>query len=72
MPAMAMCRRDDFRRMAKQLAAIQGKFLLSLNDVPEVREVFAAFTIEAVQATYSIGKPRDGSGARGEVLVRTF
>lgn len=72
MPATAMFSRDDFRRMAKQLAAIQGKFLLSLNDVPEIREVFAAFTIEAVQTTYSIGKQRDGNGARGEVLVRNF
>lgn len=67
-----MFSRDDFRWMAQQLAAIQGKFLLSLNDVPEIREVFAAFTIEAVQTTYSIGKQRDGSGARGadqELLI---
>lgn len=71
MPATAMFSRDDFR-MAEQPAASQGRFLPSLNDVPEVREVFAAFTIEAVQTTYWIGKQRDGSGARAQVLIRDF
>ncbi len=70
MPATAMFSRDDFR-MAEQLAASQGKFLPSLNDLPEVKES-SAFTIEAVQTTYWIGKQRDGSGARAQVLIRDF
>jgi hypothetical protein len=71
MPATAMFIRDDFWRMAEQLAASQGKFLPSLNDLPEVKES-SAFMIEAVQTTYSIGKQRDGSGARAQVLIRDF
>lgn len=57
--------------MAEQLAASQGKFLPSLNDVPAVREI-SAFTIKAVQTTYWIGKQRNGSGARAQVLIRDF
>ncbi len=62
--------REDFEVLAAQLAGIKGRFLLSLNDVPGVREVFKAFEIEAVRTVYSIS-----SGATkpvGEVLIRNF
>ena len=32
--------------MALQLAGIEGRFLLSLNNHPEVRRIFDGFTIE--------------------------
>ncbi len=46
--------RDDFARMAEMLAGLRGHFVMSLNDHPEVRRLFAAFQIEAVETTYSI------------------
>ena len=45
----------DFERLAGILKAIKGRFILSLNDTKEVRELFAAFDIEAVETTYHIG-----------------
>ena len=51
-----MFARDDFTDMAALLADIQGRFIISLNDVPDVREIFAAFTIRAVSTSYSIAK----------------
>jgi DNA adenine methylase len=45
---------DDFVRMAKLLGNIQGKFLMSLNDHPKVREIFSDFYIEEVQIAYSL------------------
>ena len=50
-----MFRRDDFQKLAAQLQVINSQFLLSLNDVPEVRELFAAFHVESVTTDYSIG-----------------
>lgn len=47
--------REDFARMADQLAAIDGGFVLSLNDRPEIRETFRAFLFQEVSLTYSIG-----------------
>jgi DNA adenine methylase len=44
----------DFQQLRDVLAGIQGRFILSLNDVPEVREIFAGFTIEAVQLNYRL------------------
>ncbi len=58
--------RSDFEGIAAQLAGIKGRFLLSLNDTPGVREVFAAFTIEEVRTTYQIsGQPKPAR----EVLI---
>lgn len=56
--------REQFVAMADQLARLKGRFILSLNDRPEVREIFAAFAIEAVTTSYS-RKP----GAIGEVII---
>lgn len=61
--------RDRFEEMAALLARLKGRFILSLNDVPEVREIFGRFTIEEVTTTYTIA----GKGAqpeRREVLIR--
>jgi DNA adenine methylase len=66
-----MFSRDQFAAMAKQLASIKGTFLLSLNDLPEVRETFAAFEIAGVETTYSIAKADDRK-KRGEVLISNF
>jgi DNA adenine methylase len=44
----------DFGHLATLLATFKGRFLLSLNDLPEIRDTFARFTQEAVRTTYSI------------------
>lgn len=62
--------RGDFDRLAGQLDGLAGKFILSLNDTPGVREVFQNFHIEAIDTKYSIGSKR--SGAIGEVLITNF
>lgn len=58
--------RDQFEVLAGALAEAKGRFVLSLNDRPEVRETFAAFNIEAVQTTYSL---QGGGQAAGEVII---
>ena len=45
---------DDFARLARQLAGIKGRFILSLNDAPAVRDIFAAFAMSEVDLTYTI------------------
>lgn len=47
--------RADFARLAEILGGIAGTFVLSINDTPEVREVFAAFDQGQVSLTYTIG-----------------
>ena len=64
--------RDQFAEMAEKLRAIEGRFLMSLNDRAEVREVFDGFEVLDVQTTYSVGQQKNGSGRRGEVLISNF
>ena len=64
--------REDFARLAAQLAGARGKFLLSLNDRPEVRECFAEFHISSVETTYSISTAHGGTKAVGEVIISNY
>lgn len=56
----------DFTAMAKQLAGLKGRFVLSINDVPEIRSIFARFAIEEVQLTYSVS---GGVGSKAKELI---
>ncbi|MFN3523947.1 MAG: DNA adenine methylase [Phenylobacterium sp.] len=58
---------EDFRLMAAKLKGLRGRFILSLNDHPEVREIFADFRIEGVETLYGLA----GKGAQkaGEVVI---
>lgn len=61
----------DFSKLAELLAAARGKVLLSINDTPAVREVFAAFIITPIETTYTIA--RGGNGQRaGELIISNF
>lgn len=50
--------RSDFRTLRDLLTELKGKFLLSINDVPEIREIFGNFHIRKVSVPYSIGKSK--------------
>ncbi|WP_039017930.1 hypothetical protein [Halocynthiibacter namhaensis] len=60
----------DFDRMAEQLGQIKGSFLMSVNDVPEIRERFAAFNMQRVETTYTIGTKNRGKV--GELFIGNF
>ena len=62
-----MFSQEDFERLAVLLGALKGRFIMSLNDMPEVRAIYSAFDIEAVQTTYSLSKK--GSKRVGEVII---
>lgn len=46
----------DFGRLGHRLQTVQGAFVLSINDVPEVREIFAWARLDAVTTTYHIAR----------------
>jgi DNA adenine methylase len=60
----------DFEKLAGQLRKIRGKFVLSLNDVPEVRKLFQDFFVEEVELHYTSQKH---AGRRyKEVMITNF
>jgi len=55
---------DDFARLMKVLRALRGRFLLTINDCPDVRKMFDGFKLEQVGLTYSAGNPRSSAKTR--------
>lgn len=63
----AMFGRDQFEVMAERLGHLKGRFILSINDVPEIRSIFSAFEIDTVSLSYTAG---GGKGkAVSEVII---
>lgn len=60
--------RDQFELMAEQLRGIAGRFILSLNDHPDVRRIFAGFDNEAAEVRYTVGG-MNKSKVAGEVII---
>jgi len=46
--------REDFIQIASVLKAIKGDFILSINDTPEIRALFAWTNVVPVKTTYSL------------------
>lgn len=61
---------QDFLDLAEVLAGIKGRFLMTINDTPEVRDIFKRFRIEEVELKYSMSK-KEGSRAqrRTELII---
>lgn len=64
--------RSQFAAIADKMRSLQGRVILSLNDVPEVRETFAGFRMETADLTYSIGQASGGPKDVTEVIIYNF
>lgn len=60
--------RSDFEAISIRLRALQGSFIMSLNDVPEVRAIFDGFTMEAVDVRYTLAGHGKAKVA-GEMII---
>ncbi|HAG52636.1 MAG TPA: DNA methyltransferase [Alphaproteobacteria bacterium] len=63
-------RREDFERIRSTLDSIQGKFILSLNDLPPVREIFKGYYIKEVELLYTVAK--NGNKKAKEVIISNY
>lgn len=60
--------REEFAEMADVLGRIKGHFILSLNAVPEVYEIFRTFKIREIDCTYSLHGQGQAKAVR-EVII---
>jgi len=61
---------DDYVELAGLLKGLTGKFLLSLNDTPEIRRIFSNFKITSLTLFYS-AQQRPGKTFK-EVLISNY
>ena len=65
--------RDDFYELAEKLKNIKGKFILSINDLPETRQIFKDFELLEVQTKYSCATDSlSHSKVITELLIKNF
>jgi DNA adenine methylase len=60
----------DFQSLARRLLKLKGRFILSLNDRPEVRKVFGPFRITPCKITYTA--KQNASERFRELLITNF
>jgi DNA adenine methylase len=62
---------DHYLAMAEQLADIRGRFIMSINDTPFIRQAFAHFAITEVETTWSLSSAATGRGKKvTELIIR--
>jgi DNA adenine methylase len=64
---------QDFIDLAACLKNIKGKFLMTINDTPEIREIFNEFFIQETTLKYSMSpKPSSRAKQRIELLISNY
>jgi DNA adenine methylase len=64
---------QDFVDLREILKNIKGKFLMTINDQPEIRDIFGCFSIEETTLKYSCGSPTKGRDQiRTELLISNY
>lgn len=62
---------DQYDQMAALARTIKGKMIISVNDIPEMRQAFAGLTMTTVDITYTVGGAGKGT-QRQELIIRNF
>lgn len=58
--------REDFMALADLLAGLKARWVLSINDRPEIRAIFGQFRLEPVELTYSLSR---GAATKAKELI---
>ena len=64
--------RADFEKLRELLKNIKGKFILSLNDIPEVRELFDGFYFHTKQIRWSLNSKAHDENNGKELIITNF
>ena len=66
-----MFAQSEFAVMAELLKGIKGRFIMSINDTPEIRETFKDFVFSEVGLKYSVGGGANQSAAK-ELIIMNY
>lgn len=61
---------EDYHALAGILSSIQGRFILSINDLPEMREIFKEFHFQKILLSYSVNNCGNTIGK--ELIISNF
>ena len=58
--------------MAELLRSMKGKAIVSLNDIPEMRQAFAGLSMQRLAIRYTVGASGRGRSPAGELGIKHF
>jgi DNA adenine methylase len=61
---------NDFQNMASIMTGIKSQFILSINDHPDIRDVFGSFEIKPVSLNYTVARGKQTKGR--EFIITNF
>ncbi len=59
---------SQYELLAKAVAESKGKFMLSINDHPDIRALFTDFRITQLELAYTVGRDKTGKTS-GELVI---
>ncbi len=62
----------QYDRLAALAGSIKGRMLISVNDIPEMREVFGGLTMQSVNIRYTVGGNQPGKAPSSELLIHNW
>lgn len=63
---------EQYDRMAELARTIQGKMIISVNDIPEMRRAFAGLSIDTAEISYTVGGPGRAGKKSRELIIANF
>ena len=63
---------EQFEALAAAMASAQGKFMLSINDHPDIRALFKDFHIREVKLQYSLSRKKTDVQPAGELVITNY
>lgn len=63
---------EQYRRMAELARTMQGKMVISVNDIPEMHEAFDGLPTQRVEIGYSVAGGRKSGKKSGELIVQNW
>lgn len=64
--------RERYEELAAVMRGLEGKALLTINDSPDVREVFKGFKSDPLRVSYTVGGTKAGAPKSNELLFRSW
>ena len=62
----------QYQRMAELARTVKGRMIVSVNDIPEMRQAFAGLAIERVDINYTVGGAGRSKAKSGELIIRNW
>lgn len=63
---------EQYSLMADLLGRIKGKAVVSVNDIPEMRQAFSGLEMKRLVTNYTVGASGRGREPKGELLITNF